>query len=116
MQSVLDHLIDVKTVYIITPKAASVEAALAGKFGNTDRVKYIDEAIFPFTFTNVTDVMYNTVKERGNYALDDNSPFEKTIWGRTGWFLQQVLKMYAGRVLNLNDYILLDSDLVGEWR
>jgi len=61
----------------------------------------------------VSDVMIDSVKQKGVYPLEEGkSQFERTIWGRIGWFLQQLLKMYAGRVLHLQDYVLLDSDLV----
>ena len=48
----------------------------------------------------------------GVYPLTGKSAFEKTVYGRIGWFLQQVLKLHAGRILSLDDYVLLDSDLV----
>lgn len=34
------------------------------------------------------------------------------MWPRIGWFLQQILKVYAGKVLGLQDFILMDSDVV----
>lgn len=39
--------------------------------------------------------------------MDGNSPFERTVWGRLGWFLQQLLKFYAGRVLALDDFVII---------
>ncbi len=113
LKSVLKHLVDVDKVYVITPDYKAVQE----KFGKTlgDRVIFVDEKQggFPFDMEKVGDVMYNTVKEHGVYPLDDGkSHYEKALWGKLGWFLQQLLKLYAGRVLQLDDYVLLDSDCV----
>lgn len=83
---------------------------LGDKLGS--RVKFVDEGIFPFNGYNVSEYMYDVVKEKGVYPLNGKSPFEHTIWGKTGWFLQQLLKFYAGIVLDIDDFLLLDSDVV----
>lgn len=56
--------------------------------------------------------MIDSVKEKGKYELDGNSPFERLVWGKLGWYVQQILKLEIGRLLNLGDYLLLDSDII----
>ena len=108
--SSLKYLIDVDKFYVITPGAAQVSAKLSKELG--PRVIFIDESIFPFDWRNISDVMIESVREKGVYPLTGKSQFESTVWGRIGWFLQQLLKFYAGKVLGLGDYILLDSDIM----
>lgn len=108
--SSLKHLVDVDTFYIVTPSAIQLQEKVGKDLG--PRVKFIDESIFPFDWRNISDVMIETVREKGVYPLTGKSQFEGTVWGRVGWFLQQLLKFYAGRVLGLGDYVLLDSDIV----
>ena len=108
--SSLKHLVDVHTYYVITPNAKQLHDKLSKVLG--PRVVFIDEGIFPFGMMNVSEVMIETVREKGVYELTGKTPFEHTVWGRGGWFLQQLLKFYAGRVLSIGDYVLLDSDIV----
>ena len=108
--SALKHLVDVDKFYIISPNLAELKKNLGNNLN--DRMILLDERKFPFGGYNVSEVMIESVRQRGVYPLDGNSQFEKTIWGRIGWFLQQLLKFYAGRVFGLNDYVLLDSDLM----
>ena len=112
LKSCLKYLVDVDKFYVITPDYKDVKEKYGAILG--ERVIFVDEKIgFPFNMEKVGDVMYNTVKEHGTYPLDDGkSQFEKTLWGKLGWFLQQLLKIYAGNVLKLEDYVLLDSDCV----
>lgn len=108
--SSLKHLVDVETFYIVTPSATQLQDKVGKDLG--PRVKFIDEGIFPFDWRNISDAMIETVREKGVYPLTGKSQFEGTVWGRIGWFLQQLLKFYAGKVLNIGDYVLLDSDIV----
>jgi Family of unknown function (DUF6492) len=108
--SCLKHLLDVRTYYVITPNVDTLQKKYGSKYGN--RVKFVGESGFPFNGANISEVMYQSVKDAGKYPLDGKTPFEGAMYGKIGWFLQQLLKLYAGRVLNLGDYILLDSDLV----
>jgi cyclophilin family peptidyl-prolyl cis-trans isomerase len=108
--SSLKHLVDVDKFYIIAPGASQLDDKLGKELG--ERVKFIDESIFPFDWRNISEVMIESVREKGVYPLTGKSQFETTVWGRIGWFLQQLLKFYAGRVLNLGDYVLLDSDII----
>ena len=108
--SSLKHLVDVHTYYVITPNAKQLHEKLSKALG--PRVVFVDEGIFPFGMRNVSEVMIETVREKGIYELTGKTPFEHTVWGRGGWFLQQLLKFYAGRVLGIGDFVLLDSDIV----
>jgi len=108
--SALKYLVDVENFYIIAPSAKQIEERLSPQLG--PRVKFVDESIFPFDWKNISHIMIETVRERGVYPLNDKSPFESTVWGRTGWFLQQLLKFYAGKILDLGDFVLLDSDII----
>ena len=119
--SALQYLIDVNTFYIISPGATDLEERIHKRYSINDdwslkykaKVKFIDEKIFNFKYENVTSIMIESVRNKGVYPLQaGQSTFEKTVYGKYGWFLQQLLKLYAGRVLKLNDYILLDSDLI----
>lgn len=110
MRSALEHLVDVDKFYVVTPDKGELEKHFGGSFG--DRVKFVDEKVFPFRVANVSEVMIQSVKERGVYPIDGNSPLERTVYLKLGWFLQQLLKLYAGTVLGLDDYLLLDSDLI----
>jgi hypothetical protein len=108
--SALEHLVDVDKFYVVSPDANKVKLKMA-PFKLGPRVVYVDESVFPFDWKNVSGVLYQTVEERGVYPLTGKSPFESAMWGRIGWFLQQLLKFYAGRMLNLDSYVLLDSDI-----
>lgn len=110
IESGLKHLVDVDKIYVVTPHVEDLTKQLAHIM--SPRIVLVDESVFPFTGENVTQVMFETVRERGLYPMTGNSQFEKTVWGRIGWFLQQLLKLYAGRVIGLGDFVLLDSDLV----
>jgi hypothetical protein len=106
----MKHLIDVDDYYIITPEPDYLNEKFGKILGS--RVKFVDEAVFPFKYDNISEVMIEAVKEKGVYPLTGHSSFERTVGGRVGWFLQQLLKLYAGQVLKLEDFVLLDSDIV----
>jgi Family of unknown function (DUF6492) len=57
-----------------------------------DGATVIDERVFPFSNADITNYLNTT--------------------NRAGWYLQQLLKLYAGRVLPdiLENYLVLDSD------
>lgn len=110
IKSALTYLVDVDKFYVLTPNAKQLEDKLGKLCG--PRVKFIDETIFPFNWQNITEVMYDTVKQRGVYPLHGKSQFEHVLYSKTSWFLQQLIKFYAGTVLGLKDYVLLDSDIV----
>ena len=115
IMSCLTYLVDVDQYYIITPQAKEMSAHFSSKIGH--RVHFIEESRFPFTWANITSIMLETVQQRGVYPLNpksQDSPFEKLFWngGKVGWYFQQLIKMYAGQVLGLDDYVILDSDLV----
>jgi len=57
----------------------------------------IDENIFPFTKENVIEILDNV---------------HTNINGRSGWYLQQLLKIYSGNIIPgiLKRYLIIDSD------
>jgi hypothetical protein len=138
IQSALKYLIDLDIIYVITPdpkaladKVTPILKKMSKKEYSSaipsssvhpaynvftlepvDRVKFIDEHIFPFSHGNVSEIMIEAVSKHGKYPLNGYSSFEKTMWHKTGWFLQQLLKLYAGEALNLHDFVLLDSDVI----
>jgi hypothetical protein len=108
--SALNHLVDIDKFYVITPSPKELHEKHHKLLG--DRVVFIDERTFPFNGTHVDEIMIGAVKEKGVYPLTGRSAFERTVWGKIGWFLQQLLKLYAGKVLKLGDFVLLDSDVM----
>lgn len=110
IKSIIENLIDTGTIYVITPKAEQIKIDNQKFFGN--RVKFIDENEYPFTVKDVRNYMIQVVKEKGLYPLNNGeSPFEKYLDIKSSWYLQQILKLYAGRVLQLQDFLVLDSDI-----
>lgn len=110
MKSAIDHLTDVHKFYVVTPDKAQLEKFFGGNLG--ERVVFVDERVFPFRHENVSNVMIQSVKDRGIYPINGNSPLERFVYLKLGWFLQQLLKLYAGTVLGLDDFLVLDSDLI----
>ena len=113
INSALKHLVDVDKFYVVTPNKVDLSVRFQDLVAG-ERVIFVDEAKFNFSGELVADIMWKTVKEKGVYPLSEkgNSPFEGTLWGKLGWHLQQLIKVYAGKVLDLEDYVLLDGDCV----
>lgn len=113
VRSVLKHHMDVDRLFIISPHPN----VLAGKYKNSfgPRVTWVDERTLPIVAENVTKSMILTAKKkkRPRYPITGESLLEKFLaGGKTGWYLQQILKFYAGEFLDLQDWVVLDSDLV----
>lgn len=111
--SALAHLVDVDNYYIISPQAKELNSSYSAKLGK--RVHFVEESLFPFGWSNISQVMLDTVRQHGMYPLNKNeSPFEKLFWGgsKVGWYFQQILKVYAGEVLKLDDFVIMDSDII----
>lgn len=109
ISSALKYLIDVNTIYVIAQ-----DQKLEDKFGSYfgSRVRFVSESNFPWTSRHVQRVLYEAVKLKNpNYPLTGSSEFEKWIEERSGWYLQQLMKLHAGEVLGLGDYVVLDADL-----
>ena len=112
INSAMKNLVDVNVFYIISPNGVELRKNLRSNL-QSDRIRYVDEASFPFTMKNVTEVMIESVRDAGVYPLSGNSEFEKALPSRAGWFFQQLLKFYASLVLpNIQDYAILDGDIV----
>ena len=112
IQSSIKHFLDVRKYYIISPNPQELIKKYSDKPWYSDRIVVVGEETFPFSIHNITTIMFKSVAEKGLYQLTGSSPFEHAVWVRPGWYLQQLLKLYAGKVLGLGDYILLDSDLI----
>lgn len=62
------------------------------KFCLTPLAEWIDEAKFPFTYEDVSSIVGNT--------------------SRTGWYYQQLLKLYALDVLEAEECLIVDADTI----
>lgn len=123
ISSAMKHLVDVDKFYIITPSKEELEKKHE-TLVSTGRVIFVAEQTFHVGGTNLTGelvhtTMYNYVKDRGQYPLRNESDpasrfsqFEHKMNQKIGWYLQQLFKIYAGRMLNLDTYVLLDGDCV----
>ena len=115
IESALNHLIDVNRYWIITTHKEQLEKFCKDKFKSyyNDRFRIVDEAVFPFNWQNISTIMFDTIAEIGIYPLNQGKTMvEKTIYSKTGWHLQQLLKFYAGPILGLEDYVIFDSDII----
>lgn len=110
--SSITHFLDIRNFYVIAPHAKELIEKYSKKSWYSDRIRIIGEDNFPFKMNNVSEIMIKSVKDRGIYPISGNSEFERFAYGRVGWFLQQLLKFYAGEVLGIDDYVLLDSDVI----
>lgn len=110
IKSALTHLVDVQTFYVVTPDSEKLSERMKG-LGS--RVVFVPEAKFNFTGEGIIDTMLEAVKVKGQYPLNGGkSQFEHMLYSKIGWFLQQLLKLYAGKVLDIEDFVLLDSDII----
>ena len=62
--------------------------------------------------------MLATIKQyKKHYVFTNHTAVEQILLypgptNRAGWYLQQALKLYSGKVLKLTDYVVLDSDII----
>lgn len=110
LHSAMKHMHEIDKFFVITPNVKELSEKY--KHLPLSRVEFVHESAFPFHAGNVSDVMIEAVRDRGVYPLSGKSQFEKTAWSRSGWFMQQVMKLTAGQVLRLEDYVLLDADVI----
>jgi hypothetical protein len=82
------NVIGYRNIYIITNNSNNLD--ISG-------CKIIDENIFPFKMTDIASYFYN-------YKGKNN---------RNGWYLQQLLKLYASLVIDelLDNYLIIDADV-----
>jgi hypothetical protein len=92
-----------KDVEIFAGRVANFRANLLGarnffvvtsaEISDWSGVKFVDERSFPFSIPEIDSVMGKS--------------------GRGGWYLQQLLKLYAGRVIPglLENYLVVDADV-----
>jgi hypothetical protein len=117
VKSALKFLVGLDTIYVISPPQSysDLKHAYGKRFGK--RVHWVKEGTFNITKTDVENIMFRTAKKKRKgvprYHIDGQSLLEKTIkYQKGGWYLQQILKFQAGDVLDLQDYIVLDSDII----
>ena len=109
ISSALKYLVDVDSIYVIA-QDPRLEETYSSYFGS--RVKFVSESKFEWTSRQVQTILYDAVKKKNpKYPLTGSSDFENFIGERAGWYLQQLIKLYAGEVLGLGDYVVLDADL-----
>ena len=61
----------------------------------------------------ISTVQQTRVEPHFYGPLSGRTPFEGVVYGgKLNWYLQQVIKLYAGDYLHLEDYVVLDADLV----
>jgi hypothetical protein len=86
IQSIINNVLNINTIYIITKISPNLPVHT--------KVVYIDETIFPFTMQYIHDA-FNTHH-------------------RSGWYLQQLLKIYACKYIpQMNDnFIIIDADVI----
>lgn len=84
----------IRNVYVISPEQV------------TDKAIWIDESIFPFSIFDVAKHLYKD-EEKAQEHLKQGK-------GRIGWYLQQLLKLYAPLVIPdiSSNILLLDSDVI----
>jgi len=82
------NIIDYNKIYVITPKEN-----IENYSSQISDVLFIDENIFPFSI-NYINTLFGISK-------------------RSGWYLQQLLKIYAPIIITdlLDDYLIVDSDV-----
>jgi hypothetical protein len=80
---------DLGNIYVISPTQI------------TDRADWVPEERFPFQLEDVRHILAERTKVNRSIVAD-----------RAGWYLQQLLKLYAGKVIpNLSsDYLVVDAD------
>lgn len=108
IRSALVHLKDVRDFYIVTPNVRGLKEEIRKlqkedlidqvDVADNPRVVFVDESIFPFNFTFVSDVILAVVQVIGKYNIsgDSPTPLHSALRHKGGWYLQQLLKMYAG--------------------
>jgi len=84
----LEHVIGLRYIFVVCKQHAKLT------FITNDKVKYIDETIYPFTF-------------------DDIAKFHKKS-SRNGWYYQQLLKLYAYKTIDdiSENILIVDSDTI----
>jgi hypothetical protein len=96
MRSLLCRLRGIGKIWVVSnasPQVKELLAEIEAETGNHGRIGWHDEKSFPFKWADIDLYM-----KCGNGC---------------GWYLQQLLKLYAGRTIpNIRDYLVADADLV----
>jgi len=82
----MKNIVGFRNIYIITPAPSSINII-------NNNIKVINENIFPFNI--------NELKKK--FGKNNN---------RVGWYLQQLLKLYSGNIIEgvMDNYLVIDSD------
>ena len=130
IRGLVKHARDVNMIFVVSPLAErhavtvrdtialrdAIEAARASiKPQDRDRIKLIDETIFPFNFSTVHDmVTAMRIQYVDSFRPDDpQKPGPNQRPFNPAWYLQQLLKLSAPYVLeNVTDFVAVDSDVV----
>ena len=95
MMSLLCRVGGIGKIWVVSDDSKAVHetlGALRADLGQ-DRIKWVSEKSYPFSWADVDQYMH--------------------CKSSCGWYLQQLLKMYAGRVLSgIRDYLVVDADIV----
>ena len=67
---------------------------------------FVEEKIFPFNFTIIYQVLVRVVETVGKYdttfgGTNKATPFHNAIGMKGNWYLQQLIKVYAGELLGI---------------
>lgn len=94
IDSIKTYVENVRNIYVISPK----------KF--TDKAIWVDENIFPFTDLQVATHIFNDEQRAQTYIGKGRR--------RIGWYLQQLLKLYAPLVIPSisSNVLIVDSDVI----
>lgn len=63
MLSAIKNLVDIDVLYVLAPKAMKLQAESKGIYGS--KVVFVDESIFPINWINVSEVMIQSVADKG---------------------------------------------------
>lgn len=112
MESAMKHLVDVRNFYVICTRPKDLKAKYARKWGK--RVTFVHQSTVGFSFKKIQSVIQAVVDAKITRVTGQESTnsFQKELQRKTGWYLQQLAKFYAGTVLKLDDYVVLDADIV----
>mmetsp|Transcript_45398 Transcript_45398/g.89446 ORF Transcript_45398/g.89446 Transcript_45398/m.89446 type:complete len:747 (+) Transcript_45398:77-2317(+) len=98
VKSILCRVTGIGRIWIVSDDAPAVHTVLKelNRDIGGDRISWHNEKDFPFSWSDVEKSLY------GGPAH-----------GQTGWYFQQLLKLYAGRTIDgIRDFMVVDADVV----
>ena len=90
---------DVYAYFVVSPDSEVLRKSL-NLTGYEDKVFFFDDLEFPLNRDNIMVIMREVVRVGGRYPLSDDGsdPFNGMMSKKSGWYLQQVVKMYIGGI------------------